>query len=64
VTHVTPIKLLLRDALDGPLHTVFRVHLDPASLSIIDWRGEASPVVRLVNDTSHLAGGLATPFGT
>jgi probable phosphoglycerate mutase len=64
VTHVTPIKLLLRDALDGPLHTVFRVHLDPASLSIIDWRGEAPPVVRLVNDTSHLAGGLATPFGT
>jgi probable phosphoglycerate mutase len=64
VTHVTPIKLLLRDALDGPLHTVFRVHLDPASLSIIDWRGEAPSVVRLVNDTSHLAGGIATPFGS
>jgi len=63
VTHVTPIKLLLRDALDGPLHTVFRVHIDPASLSMIDWRPEGAPVVRLVNDTGHLAGGIATPFG-
>ncbi len=63
VTHVTPIKLLLRDALDAPLHSVFRVYLDLASLSIIDWRPEAADVVRLVNDTSHLAGGIATPFG-
>jgi probable phosphoglycerate mutase len=63
VTHVTPIKLLLRDALDAPLHTVFRIHIDPASLSVIDWRPEGAPVVRLVNDTSYLAGGIATPFG-
>ncbi len=61
VTHVTPIKLLLRDALDAPLHTVFRIHIDPASLSLIDWRAEGPSVVRLVNDISHLAG-VATPF--
>jgi ribonuclease H / adenosylcobalamin/alpha-ribazole phosphatase len=61
VTHVTPIKLLLRDALDAPLHTVFRIHIDPASVSQIDWRSTGASVVRLVNDVSHL-GGVATPF--
>ena len=61
VTHVTPIKLMLRDALDAPLHTVFRIHIDPASISMVDWRGEGASVVRLVNDISHL-GGIATPF--
>ncbi|HVW81373.1 MAG TPA: bifunctional RNase H/acid phosphatase [Mycobacteriales bacterium] len=61
VTHVTPIKLMLRDALDAPLHTVFRIHIDPASVSVIDWRAEGASVVRLVNDISHL-GGVATPF--
>jgi probable phosphoglycerate mutase len=61
VTHVTPIKLLLRDALDAPLQTVFRIHIDPASVSAIDWRASGPSVVRLVNDISHL-GGTATPF--
>jgi probable phosphoglycerate mutase len=61
VTHVTPIKLLLRDALDAPLHTVFRIHIDPASVSVIDWRATGPSVVRLVNDIGHL-GGVATPF--
>jgi probable phosphoglycerate mutase len=62
VTHVTPIKLMLRDAIDAPLHSIFRIHIDPASLSMIDWRAEGPSVVRLVNDISHLQG-LATPFG-
>ena len=61
VTHVTPIKLLLRDALDAPLHSVFRIHIDPASVSSIDWRASGPSVVRLVNDIAHL-GGSATPF--
>ncbi|MGN6473052.1 MAG: bifunctional RNase H/acid phosphatase [Mycobacteriales bacterium] len=61
VTHVTPIKLMLRDALDAPLHTVFRIHIDPASVSMIDWRAAGPSVVRLVNDLSHLKG-IATPF--
>jgi broad specificity phosphatase PhoE/ribonuclease HI len=60
VSHVTPIKAWVRDALDAPDHLLFRVHLDPASLSTIDWYDDDSGVVRLLNDTSHLAGGLAT----
>jgi probable phosphoglycerate mutase len=59
VTHVTPIKCLLRDAIEAPMDAVFRLHLDPASLSVVDWRGEGPSVVRLMNDTSHL-GELAT----
>jgi ribonuclease H / adenosylcobalamin/alpha-ribazole phosphatase len=59
VTHVTPIKCLLRDAIGAPMDAVFRLHLDPASLSVIDWRAEGPSVVRLMNETSHL-GELAT----
>jgi probable phosphoglycerate mutase len=54
VSHVTPIKALLRDALDAPAHVLYRIHLDPASLSRVDWHADGAGVVRLVNDTSHL----------
>jgi probable phosphoglycerate mutase len=54
VSHVTPIKALLREALDAPAHVLYRIHLDPASLSTIDWYDGGAGVVRLVNDTSHL----------
>jgi probable phosphoglycerate mutase len=60
VTHVTPIKMLLRDAIGAPMDAAFRLHLDPASLSVIDWRADGPSVVRLMNDTSHL-GEHATP---
>lgn len=55
VTHVTPIKTLLRLALDAPVITMSRLHLDPASLSIVDYYADGTPSVRLVNDVSHLA---------
>jgi len=54
VSHVTPIKALLRSALDAPPNALFRIHLDPASVSTIDWYADGAGVVRLVNDTSHL----------
>jgi probable phosphoglycerate mutase len=54
VSHVTPIKALLRDALGAPMDAFFRLHLDPASLSVVDWRADGPSVVRLVNDTSYL----------
>jgi probable phosphoglycerate mutase len=62
VSHVTPIKALLRDAIGAPVEAVFRLHLDPAGLSIVDWHAERPGVVRLMNDTSHL-GEHATGFG-
>ncbi|SDJ12538.1 probable phosphoglycerate mutase [Frankineae bacterium MT45] len=55
VTHVTPIKTLLRLALGAPHETLFRIHLDTASVSIIDYFADGNASVRLVNDTSHLS---------
>lgn len=54
VSHVTPIKMLLRLALDGGPSLLFRLHLDPASLSIADFYPDGNASVRLVNDVSHL----------
>jgi probable phosphoglycerate mutase len=54
VSHVTPIKLLLCAALGAPTASVFRLHLDTASLSVIEWYPTGPAVVRAVNDTGHL----------
>jgi probable phosphoglycerate mutase len=54
VSHVTPIKVMLRDAIGAPLDAVYRLHLDPASVSVVDWYADRPGVVRLMNDTSHL----------
>ncbi|MFN2517604.1 MAG: bifunctional RNase H/acid phosphatase [Jatrophihabitantaceae bacterium] len=55
VTHVTPIKTLIRLAMDAPPVSLFRIHLDPASVSIVDYYPDGNCSVRLVNDTAHLA---------
>lgn len=54
VSHVTPIKSLLRMALDSGPSLLYRLHLDLASLSIAEFYGDGGASVRLVNDTSHL----------
>jgi broad specificity phosphatase PhoE/ribonuclease HI len=60
VTHVTPIKTLLRLALDAGPAVLYRIHLDLASLSLIDWYADGPAVVRLMNDTAHLGAVLDT----
>ncbi|NUT47062.1 MAG: bifunctional RNase H/acid phosphatase [Saccharothrix sp.] len=55
VSHVTPIKSLLRMALDVGPSLLFRLHLDLASLSVVEFYPDGLASVRLVNDTSHLA---------
>jgi probable phosphoglycerate mutase len=56
VGHVTGIKLLLRHALDAGPRFLHRLHLDPAGISVVDNWVDGGISVRLVNDTSHLAG--------
>ncbi|MGH4015746.1 MAG: bifunctional RNase H/acid phosphatase [Pseudonocardiaceae bacterium] len=55
VTHVTPIKALLRMALDAGPSLLYRLHLDLASLSVAEFFPDGPASVRLVNDTSHLS---------
>lgn len=55
VSHVSPIKLVLRDALaagDGFLHRLF---LDAAGISVLDMWPDGGVAVRTVNDTAHLS---------
>ncbi|GFG55167.1 bifunctional RNase H/acid phosphatase [Mycolicibacterium agri] len=54
VSHVTPIKTVLRLALDAGPGILYRLHLDLASLSIAEFYPDGASSVRLVNDTSYL----------
>ena len=53
VSHVGPIKVLLCEALNAPLSSIFHIFLDPATISVVDWR-EPRPIVRLLNSHAHL----------
>lgn len=54
VTHVTPIKTLIRLALGAPPKSLFRMELSAASLSAVAYYADGNASVRLFNDTSHL----------
>jgi broad specificity phosphatase PhoE len=53
VSHVGPIKAVLCAALGAPVSSAFRIFLDPATISVVDWR-QTMPTVRLVNNHAHL----------
>ncbi|MER6914281.1 bifunctional RNase H/acid phosphatase [Streptomyces sp. NPDC000594] len=54
VSHVTPIKTLVRLALGAPPESVFRMELAAASLSAVSYYTDGNASVRLFNDTAHL----------
>lgn len=54
VSHVTPIKLVLREALDVGYPLLYKLHLDLASVSVAEFYPDGGTSVRLVNDTAHL----------
>jgi probable phosphoglycerate mutase len=49
VTHVTPIKLLVRMALGAPLEAVYRMEMAPASVTVISWFEDGTASLRLFN---------------
>jgi broad specificity phosphatase PhoE/ribonuclease HI len=49
VSHVTPIKLLVRRALEAPMSALYRMHLELASVTTIDWYADGPAVVRALN---------------
>ncbi|MDQ0813709.1 broad specificity phosphatase PhoE [Streptomyces sp. B3I7] len=54
VSHVTPIKTLVRLALGAPPEALFRMELSAASLSEVAYYADGNASVRVLNDTSHL----------
>jgi ribonuclease H / adenosylcobalamin/alpha-ribazole phosphatase len=54
VSHVTPIKTVLRLALDTGTGVLYRIHLDLAALSIAEFYPDGLASVRLVNQTAYL----------
>ncbi|MEU6891941.1 bifunctional RNase H/acid phosphatase [Streptomyces sp. NPDC046557] len=54
VTHVTPVKTLVRLALGAPPESLFKMELSAASLSAVAYYADGNASVRLLNDTSHL----------
>ena len=54
VSHVTPMKTVLRHALLAPPAALRRMHLDVACLCEVDWYPDGPAVVRTFNDTAHL----------
>jgi ribonuclease H / adenosylcobalamin/alpha-ribazole phosphatase len=54
VSHITPIKILLCQALGVPLGTLYRLYLGSACINEIQWHSRGFASVHRVNDTSHL----------
>ncbi|KAK1178779.1 bifunctional RNase H/acid phosphatase [Streptomyces sp. NBS 14/10] len=54
VTHVTPIKTLVRLALGAPPESLFRMEISAASLSALAYYADGNASLRLLNDTTHL----------
>lgn len=53
VSHVTPIKMLVRTALDAPMSSLFRMHLDTASLTTVDYLSDGSASLRSFNEVGQ-----------
>ncbi|MGN6578038.1 MAG: bifunctional RNase H/acid phosphatase [Nocardioides sp.] len=49
VSHVTPIKVLVKLALDAPLEALFRMELAPASVTVISWFPDGQASMRMFN---------------
>ncbi len=55
VSHVTPIKMLIRLALDAPPSAMFRLFLDIASVTVLDYFSDGNSCVRVVNASPALS---------
>ena len=54
VSHVNPIKAIVRTALGAPSKSLARMHLDLASVSEVQFYGDGPSLMRLFNSTAHL----------
>lgn len=54
VSHVVPLRTLIRLALQAPPHTLFRMEVAAASLSTVTYAEDGTATVQTLNDTHHL----------
>ncbi|MFF1732837.1 histidine phosphatase family protein [Streptomyces sp. NPDC058247] len=54
VSHVVPLRTLIRLALQAPPHTLFRMEVAAASLSTVTYKNDDTATVQALNDTHHL----------
>jgi broad specificity phosphatase PhoE/ribonuclease HI len=47
VSHVTPMKMILRETLQAPMDVIHHLHVAPASLSIVAWWPDGVSAVKL-----------------
>jgi probable phosphoglycerate mutase len=67
VSHVTPVKMLVRLALGAPATALYRMEMSPASLTEIAWYADGNASLRRFNDAAHLrddAGDLRDDAGS
>ena len=55
VSHVNPIKAIVRLALRAPGKSVSRMHLDLASVSTVQFYADGPSLMTLFNSTQHLS---------
>jgi probable phosphoglycerate mutase len=54
VTHVTPVKTLVRLALGASPESLYRMELSAAAVSVVAYYADGNASLRLFNDTGHL----------
>lgn len=54
VSHSTPIRHAVRQALEAPEHSAHRLEVLPCSISMIAYWPDGTSLVRAVNETAHL----------
>ncbi len=65
VSHVTPIKTLVADALGAPLEALFRMELSPASVTVISYfQGRGPTGEQMANLRLYNARPTGAPFLT
>ncbi len=63
VAHVTPIKVLVAEAVGAPLEALYRMELKPCSLSTLAWFPDGNTSMFSFAESSHLRD-VAAPDGT
>ena len=56
IAHVTPIKLIVGLCVDAPLHSLYRMELQPCSLTTIAWFADGNSSMFGFAESAHLRG--------